>query len=109
MASRIEREDLIAPELLDAEILAVLRRAVLTAGLTVERAQMAITDLVQWDLRRLAHRYLVHEAWDFRHNASAYDALYLAAARLHDAPLLTADGPLARAPSAGIVVESVRT
>jgi predicted nucleic acid-binding protein len=108
MAARIERETLIAPELLDAEVLAVLRRAVQTAALTEDRAQMAITDLIHWDLQRLSHRHLVREAWSFRHNVTAYDALYLAAARLHDASVLTADGPLARAPGAGVVVENVR-
>jgi len=108
VAARIDREDLIAPELLDAEVLAVLRRGVQTAELTEDRARMAITDLVQWGLRRLPHRHLVREAWSFRHNATAYDALYLAAGRLHDAPVLTADGPLARAPGAGVVVENVR-
>jgi predicted nucleic acid-binding protein len=108
VAPRLEGEELVAPELLDAEVLAVLRRAVHTGELAEDRARMAIADLVDWGLRRLSHRFLVREAWDFRHNASAYDALYLAAARLHDAAVLTADGPLSRAPTAGVVVENVR-
>lgn len=69
---------------------------------------MAIVDLVDWGLRRLPHVLLVQEAWAFRHNVSAYDALYLAAARLHGVPILTADGPLARAPTVGVLVENVR-
>jgi predicted nucleic acid-binding protein len=68
----IEQASLIAPELLDVEVLSVLL------------------------------------AWQLRSNVSAYDALYVAAARLSNAPLLTADGPLARAPRLGIVVENVR-
>ena len=43
-----------------------------------------------------------------RDNVSAYDAFYVAAARLFQAPLLTADGPLSRAPGLGVVVHSVR-
>ena len=86
----------------------MLRRAVHTDEITEDRAQMAIADLVDWGIRRLAHRLLVQEAWGFRHNVTAYDALYLAAARLHEAHVLTADGPLARAPTSGVVVENVR-
>jgi len=67
-----------------------------------------MADLRDWGLRRLSHRHLVREAWLVRHNVTAQDALYLAAARLHDAPLLTAGGPLARAPTSGVVVESIR-
>jgi predicted nucleic acid-binding protein len=108
LSPRLEREDLVAPELLDAEVLAVLRRAVQTRELAEPRAEEALTDLVAWDLRRLPNRKLVMEAWSFRHNVSAYDALYLAAARLYGAPVLTADGPLARAPASGVLIENVR-
>jgi len=38
----------------------------------------------------------------------AYDAFYVAAAHVYDASLLTADGPLARAPALGIVVQNIR-
>ena len=105
---RLELEDLVAPELLDAEVLAVLRRAVLTGEVPENRAVEALTDLVAWDLRRLPNRRLVEEAWSFRHNVSAYDGLYLAAGRLYGAPVLTADGPLARAPASGVLIENVR-
>lgn len=108
MAHRLEREELVAPKLPDAEVLAILRRAVRTGEVTEDRAQIAIADLVAWGLRRLSHRPLLQEAWSFRHNVSAYDALYLAAGRLYDAPVVTADGPLARAPTSGVLVENVR-
>jgi predicted nucleic acid-binding protein len=108
VAPRLEGDELIAPELVDAEVLAVLRRAARTGEVAEDRAEMALADLMAWGLRRLPHRLLVQEAWSFRHNVSAYEALYLAVARLHTAPVLTADGPLARAPTSGVVVENVR-
>jgi predicted nucleic acid-binding protein len=108
VAGRIEAADLVAPELLDAEILAVLRRACLTRRLAEGRARAALDDLVDWDLRRLPHVSLLQEAWTFRANVSGYDAFYLAAARLYEAPVLTADGPLARVRRTGVVVENVR-
>ena len=97
-----------APELLDVEVLSVLRRAVLRRELTERRALIAIEDLMDWSIDRIPHAVLVWEAWQYRHNVSAYDAFYVAAARLSNASLLTTDGPLSRAPSLGIVVENIR-
>ncbi len=108
VAPRLASSDLVAPELLDAEVLAVLRRALFQERVAEARAREALDDLVEWGIRRIAHTSLVKEAWRYRDNVSAYDALYLAAADRFDAPLLTADGPLSRAPSLGIVIENVR-
>jgi predicted nucleic acid-binding protein len=108
VAPRIEQAELLAPELLDAEVLAVLRRAHLAGRLGEARAREATRDLCDWPVRRLTHRPLLALAWSLRKNLSAYDALYVAAARLYDAHLLTADGPLSRAPRTGVVIENVR-
>lgn len=108
LADVIEGAFLLAPELLDVEVLSVLRRAVLRRQLTEERALLAIEDLIDWSIDRLPHKALVWAAWQHRNNVSAYDAFYVAAARLAGASLLTTDGPLARAPALGIVVENVR-
>ena len=104
----IEGALLLAPELLDVEVLSVLRRAVLRGQLTEQRAFLAIEDLVDWSIDRIPHRSLAWVAWQHRNNLSSYDAFYVAAAHLSNASLLTADGPLARAPSLGIVVENIR-
>jgi len=108
IADVIEDTLLIAPELLDVEVLSVLRRAVLRKKLDERRALQALEDLVDWKVDRIAHVDLVQEAWRHRHNVSAYDSFYLAAARLYGAPLITADGPLSRSPARGIVVQNVR-
>jgi len=108
VANIIEGGLLLAPELLDVEVLSVFRRAVLRRQLNEQRALRAIEDLMDWPIDRIPHRSLVWVAWQHRNNLSAYDAFYVAAARLSDAPLITADGPLARAPSLGIIVENVR-
>ena len=108
VANIIEDGFLLAPELLDVEVLSVLRRAVLRRQLNEQRALRAVEDLMDWPIDRIPHRSLVWAAWQHRNNVSAYDAFYVAAARLSDASLITADGPLARAPSLGIVVENVR-
>ena len=108
LADLIADAFLLAPELLDVEVLSVLRRAVLRQQLAESRAWLALKDLLAWPIDRIAHTALLREAWQHRHNVSAYDAFYVAAARVYDASLLTADGALARAPALGIVVQNIR-
>ena len=108
MADLIERAALIAPELLDAEVLSALRRAVLGGRLDEARALAALDDLTDWPLDRIPNRTLARLAWRHLHNVSAYDAFYIAAARAHNAALLTADGRLSRAPGLGVVVQHFR-
>jgi predicted nucleic acid-binding protein len=100
------RDRTVAPELIDAEVLAVIRREHLGGRLERRRAEEALQDLRDWDLERVSHRDLVEVAWTMRHNVSPYDALYVAAARLFGATLLTADGPLSRAGSLGVRVQN---
>ena len=106
--SMLANADLVAPELLDAEVLAVLRREVAAGRLRERRAAEAVDDLRDWGIERLCHRELLHDAWSLRGHVTAYDALYVAAARARHAALITADGPLARAPALGVVVHDVR-
>ena len=108
VASLIEADSPVAPELLDAEVLSVLRRAVLHGHLDEDRALLAVDDLAHWPIHRIAHRTLARMAWEHRRNVSAYDAFYVAAARLHDLPVLTADGRLSRATGLGVLVQSVQ-
>ena len=59
--------------------------------------------------RRHQTRSLWPRAWELRTNLSAYDALYVALAEQLDAPLVTADARLARAPGLRCVVELAET
>ena len=104
----IEGASLAAPELMDADVLSVLRRAVLNGHLEEARALMVVEDLKHWPVDRISHQSLVPLAWQHYRNISAYDAFYVAAASTHAIPLLTAGGRLARASGLGVVVQSVR-
>ena len=108
LADLIAEAFILAPALLDVEVLSVLRRAVLGRQLAEQRAWLALEDLLAWPIERIAHTALLREAWQHRYNVSAYDAFYVAAPRLYDASLLTTDGPLTCAPSLGIVVQNIR-
>ena len=94
---------LIAPEMLDAEVLSSVRKATLRGQLTPEDAEGVLVTLGEWDIERISHRTLVPLAWQYRHNLSAYDAV----SRLYDYPLITSDGRLSRASGLDIDVQHV--
>lgn len=108
VAQLIARATLVAPELLDVEVLSALRGAVLGGWLEEPRARMALDDLADWPVERIPHRKLVRGAWRHLHNVSAYDAFYVAAARAENVPILTTDGRLSRASGLGVTVQHVR-
>ena len=108
IAELIEGDEIVAPEMMDAEVLSVLRRWALHGRIGVQEAEAALNRLVDWPVVRVPNRELAQGAWAYRHNVSAYDALYVALARRRDLPILTADGRLARSPGLDIVVQTVR-
>ena len=108
IAETLEDAALAAPDLIDAEVVSVLRRAVLTQRLAEGRALMALEDLLRWPVERIPSRALAPMTWQHHQNVTAYDAFYVAAAEVLKVPLLTADGRLARAPGLGIAVQYFR-
>ena len=58
----------------------------------------AIADLADFDLHRHSHVDLLTRAWKLRENITAYDAVYVALAEALEAPIVTCDAPLAKAP-----------
>lgn len=100
-------EIVVAPELIDAEVLSFIRRKVLQGVVSPRRAGDAIDMMVAWPVARLSHRPLLTAAFALRENLSAYDALYAAAAVAVRGEIVTADGPLARAPI-DLVIHNVR-
>lgn len=107
-ARRIEEaigeDDPIAPDILNPEVLQSLRGLERGGVLTDARASQAARRLAESRIPRVPTRALLPAAWSLRHNLSAYDACYVALARALRCPLLTMDGPLARAPRLGVPV-----
>lgn len=89
--------DLTAPDLVDVETVAVLRKRWLAKSISDERFDAAITDLQRWDFQRVPTLRLVRRAYELRTNVTAYDATYVALAEALDCELLTADQRLAGA------------
>lgn len=88
--------ELHAPELLDIEVLHVLRRLVRQGAMTEPRADEALVLLDALPLTRHRHAALKNRCWQLRANLSAYDATYVVLAEGLGASLLTRDARLAR-------------
>jgi predicted nucleic acid-binding protein len=94
---RLRGEQLVAPELIDLEVVSTLRRAARAGRLDERRSAQALADLAVIPLRRVPHLPLLGRVWELRDNLSAYDASYVALAEALDTVLLTADGRMKRA------------
>jgi len=101
-------EEFHVPHLLDVEVTQALRRMVRTREVSIERAEEALADLSDLDLRRHPHVDLLARVWELRDNLTSYDAVYVALAEAIASPLVTCDGPLGTAPGHTARIEVVR-
>ncbi|HLK10659.1 MAG TPA: type II toxin-antitoxin system VapC family toxin [Candidatus Binatia bacterium] len=106
--SRWRRETTLhAPEIIDLEILQVMRRLVALRELSDDRAALAVDMLERLALRRWSHGALRRRIWALRRNLTAYDAAYVALAERIGCPLVTRDSRLARSAGHGARIERV--
>lgn len=105
--TRLTESGLAAPDLIDVETVAVLRKRWISGDLTEQRFSDAIDDLEDLDLARYPTLPLMRRAFELRANVTAYDAVYVALAEQLDCTLLTADRRLAAAPTISCPVEIV--
>jgi predicted nucleic acid-binding protein len=103
----LHADELWAPQLVDAEVGHVLRRAERAGELSATRAAAALEDLAELPLRRVGHVALLQRAWALRANVSFYDGLYIALAELLHMPLVTLDGRIRRAPGVHAAIEVI--
>lgn len=104
---RLTSETLVAPELVDLEVVSVWRRHVAAKLMPARRAASAVADLADLPLRRASHRPLLRRIWELRHVVTPYDAAYIALAEALDVAFVTADGRLARAPGVRCEIEPI--
>lgn len=93
----IAGEELCAPHLIDAEVVAVIRRARLRGDVGDDRARQALEDLAEAPVARVAHAPLLGRMWELHPTVIPADAAYVALAEALEATLLTSDRRLARA------------
>jgi predicted nucleic acid-binding protein len=97
LRERLRGEQLVAPEVVDVEVMSTLRRAARAKRLDQRRSAQALSDLAKLPMQRVPHLPLLGRVWELRDNLSAYDACYVALAEALGAVLLTADGRIKRA------------
>jgi predicted nucleic acid-binding protein len=103
--ARLHGERMIAPALLDVEVLSVIRKGTFAGVLDERRAAMAVFDLGRFRVKRVPHRPLLPRAWELHSNLTAYDAMYVALAESLGVALVTSDEPLSRAPGVRCAIE----
>lgn len=96
-----------APHLIDLEVLQAVRRFARSGQLSVARAAQAWADFADLRIQRYGHLALAARIWELRHNATAYDAAYLALSEALPGTLLTCDAALASLPGIHARVELV--
>jgi predicted nucleic acid-binding protein len=91
------REPVAAPDLLDVEVLHVLRRWEHRGEITAARARQTLDDLGALPIVHHPARAVIDVAWAMRRTLSAYDAQYVALAKALPGALLTTDRRMANA------------
>jgi len=101
-------QDLAAPDLVDVETVAVLRKRWLAEAITQRRFASAIGDLENIAIDRYPTLQLMRRAYELRSTVTSYDAAYVALAEILVCELLTADARLAKAPGPRCPVRLLR-
>lgn len=106
--AKLAQEAVVAPYLADSQIVHAIRSHVLRGEVEERDAKRAIDVWGRLGLQRVGVSGLLDRIWELRGNLSAYDATYVAVAETLEAPLVTADGRLARAPGPRCTITVVR-
>ena len=110
---RVRRElraagDLAAPDLVDVETVAVLRKRWNAGTISDRRFASAVGDLEDIDLDRYPVLPFMRRACELRANVTAYDAAYVALPEVLSCELWTADQRLASAPGPECGIRIIR-
>lgn len=107
IVDRIAGHALVAPHLIDQEVMHAIRRRTLAGQITADAARSALDRFARLSIHRLATGPVLTRAWELRNQATAYDAAYLALAEALGVPLVTLDARLARTHGSAAVVEVI--
>ena len=97
-------DSLIAPHLLDVEVVSAVRNLVAGQRIDAHRAEQFLTALEELPAERYAHTPLLGRIWELRHNFTAYDAAYIALAEATGSVLYTSDEKLCKGHRARVVL-----
>ncbi len=98
--------DLCAPALMPFECANVLRRQEINGLVSADQSALAHADLIDLVVELWPYEALAERAWELRNTLSSYDAAYVALAEVLDAPLVTLDRRIARAPGIECAIDT---
>jgi predicted nucleic acid-binding protein len=101
-------EPFACPHLADSEIVHALRTRVRRGDVEAADAERAVGAWARLGMYRVPVVGMLDRIWALRDTLSAYDATYVAVAETLDAPLVTPDARLARAPGPTCPITVVR-
>ena len=107
VAQAVGATGMVAPDVVNPEVLSILRRLERTGARAARPAVQAVDALMDAPVRRFSTLPLQAEAWTLRANVSAADACYVVLARILRCPLVTANRKLSRAPGLGVPMLTV--
>lgn len=90
---------LVAPHLVTFESSNIIRRHELAGLVSSDQAAQAHADLLDLAIECWPYELLGARVWELRANLSSNDASYVAVAELTEAPLVTLDRRISRAPN----------
>jgi predicted nucleic acid-binding protein len=102
-------QELSVPDLVDVEVVSVLRRRWLARTMTARRFAAAVDDLGALPADRYPVLPFMPRAYELRANVSAYDATYVALAEQLGCALVTVDRRLAAAPGPRCAITVIGT
>lgn len=99
--------DQAAPEMIDVEVLGVIRTQYLRGNLDGTAATQAVAALHDWPGERHGHRWMLERVWQLRDSVRGWDAFYVVLAEALNATLLTLDARLAGTPGPRCRIEVI--
>ena len=102
-------QELSVPDLVDVEVVSVLRRRWLAKTLTARRFAVAVDDLGALPADRYPVLPFMPRAYELRANVSAYEATYVALAEQLGCALVTVERRLATAPGPRCLITVIDT
>jgi predicted nucleic acid-binding protein len=102
----VSAAELAAPDLLAFECSNIIRRHELAGLVSADQAAQAHVDLVDLPIEYWPYELLGMRVWELRKNLSSYDASYVTVAELIQAPLITLDRRIGRAPNLRCLVKT---
>ena len=99
VTARLSGATLLAPSLVTFESSNIIRRHEMARLISADQAAQAHADLLDLTIELWPYELLGARVWELRRNLSTYDASYVAVAERSDAPLVTLDRRISRAPN----------